>query len=160
MLKMKFNIIGFIILLAILLSACTKKEIAEVSFCQKLSKCEQASLEITDSTTKDIYELTVLGINENFCSTGLSLVEAHTEKLKPLEKSKAVCDQEWSQKFEKIASFDEQTCKKYVDSLTINLLTNIADEKSIICTGELRERLITPNKFSESPQGKLSEIRT
>lgn len=138
---MKTKLIVFSLLLLIVLLSCTKIEKKELNFCQKLSKCDTANIEVEDSKTKDIYELSVLGINENFCSIGLSLAEVHTEQLKSLEKSKAVCDQEWSNKFEKIASFDEPTCKKYVDNLLVNLITNIADKNSNVCSGELREKI-------------------
>ncbi len=135
--------IAVLLILAVILSGCaTKKEGGELAFCQKLSKCETGSLEVEDNKTKDVYGLSILGKQNNSCEIGLSLQKAGTEKLKPLEKLEAVCSQKWNSKFEKIANFTEPACKKYIDSLTINLMANAANQNSTICTGKLREELV------------------
>lgn len=136
------KIILIVLLLTVILTSCAKKETEKLNFCQSLSRCEKADTEIKDSKTNDIYSLSILGIKDNFCAIELSAEEISTEKIKSFEKLSATCTQEWNSKFEKIANFDESTCKKYVDSIMINLMNEIADKKSTICSGELRNKLL------------------
>ncbi len=112
----------------------------DLAFCKKLSVCEKATLEINSGKTGDAYSFSVLGLNKEACSVELSVKE--TQNLKQLEGSSVACMQEWSKKFEKIANFDGKTCKRYIDLLIKNTLNHAADEKSAICQGELRERLL------------------
>ena len=148
--KKKLIIIAYIALVAVLiLSSCSKeknadpiKETDALDFCKKLSTCSEASINIEDSSTKDRYRLDVLGKDAETCSIGLSLEKANTVRFVEIEKLGVVCNQEWDDKFEKIASFDEQTCMKYIDTLMLNTLHYAADKDSTKCRGELRERLI------------------
>jgi len=118
----------------------------DLTFCKKLSACEQTSIEIkgkgSNNSSQDIYGFSVLGKDGNSCLVQLSAKNIESEDLKSFEKTSVTCKQEWSSKFEKIASFNENACKKYIDTLITSTLNHAADEKSTLCTGTLREKLL------------------
>ena len=118
----------------------------DLTFCKKLSVCEQATIDIkgkgSEGSSQDTYGFSVLGKEGNICSVELSVKEIASEDLKAFEKTSVICKQEWSSKFEKIASFNADACKKYIDTLISSTLNHAADKDSTLCAGTLREKLL------------------
>ncbi len=150
---MRVKIIFVLLALSFLvLVSCSKTDLGTVksdeeapaldTFCERLSKCEEALMNIQTSDTGDVYNLAILGKDREKCVFGLTLQKAQTAELKKLEKLNVVCDQTWDVKFASIANFNGEKCTSYVNTFLVNLVTHTANPQSNLCYGPLRDKIL------------------
>lgn len=141
-----------LVFLLLVLVSCSKTDLGTVksdeeapaldTFCERLSKCNEALINVQASDTGDVYNLAILGKDREKCVFGLTLQKAQTAELKKLEKLNVVCDQKWDVKFEKIKEFSGEKCTAYVNTLLVNLVTHTANPQSNLCYGPLRDKIL------------------